>query len=104
METKFRVGVAREIITPPLGTVLYGYPDQRRATSIHDDLKLTAFAFESDNERLIMITADICAHGTDEVASLKKKISAKMITHKKLIPNVCDFVPEFLQVDADSTG
>ena len=76
METKFRVGVAREIITPPLGTVLYGYPDQRRATSIHDDLKLTVFAFESDNERLIMITADICAHGTDEVASLKKKINA----------------------------
>ena len=71
----FKAGVAREKITPPLGTVLYGYPDMRRAERVHDELYLTAYAFEGDVGRVIMISADICAHGEDEIIPLRKRIS-----------------------------
>ena len=40
MYKKFVVGRAKRIITPPIGTPLYGYPnyEKRKATSVHDDL------------------------------------------------------------------
>ena len=40
----FKVGAAKAFITPKLGTRLYGYPSDRFATSIHDDLTTTAIA------------------------------------------------------------
>ena len=50
MNAMFKVGIAREKITPPLVTVLYGYPNMRRAESVHDDLYLTAYAFSSGED------------------------------------------------------
>jgi hypothetical protein len=49
----------------------------RRAESVHDDLYLTAYAFSSGEDPAIMISADICAHGEDEVTPLKRRISEK---------------------------
>lgn len=75
MERSFKVGVGREIITPPLGTALYGYPKVRYAEGVHDDLHVTAFAFASATEQMIMISADICAHGFEEALALRKLVS-----------------------------
>ena len=75
MKSSFKVGVGREVITPPLGTALYGYPNVRYATSVHDDLNVTAFAFSSGDECAIMITADICTFGREEAVALKGLVS-----------------------------
>lgn len=75
MNTSFKVGVGREIITPPLGTLLYGYPTERPAESVHDDLNVTAFAFESHNERVIIITADLCELGVDVADRIRNLVS-----------------------------
>ena len=75
MKNKFRVGIAREVITPPLGTLLYGYPMIRVAESLHDNLYLTAFAFEENGVQAIMISADICAYGEEEIFPLRERIS-----------------------------
>ncbi len=40
----FLCGAAREIITPPLGTLLYGYAPDVVSKSVHDDLTATAIA------------------------------------------------------------
>ena len=72
---KFFVGVARECITPPLGTLLYGYPSKRPADEVHDDLNVTAFAFKNGDEKLIMLTADICALADDECSVIAREIS-----------------------------
>ena len=77
MNASFKVGIAREKITPPLGTVLYGYPNMRRAESTHDDLNLTAYAFSSGERSVLMISADICVLGEDEATPLRKMISAE---------------------------
>ncbi len=74
-ERFFKAGVGREIITPPLGTLLYGYANKRLSTAVHDDLKLTAFAFESEKYRAIMITADICTLENDEVSVIQEMIA-----------------------------
>lgn len=41
----FLAGSAKEIITPPLGTLLYGYPSKRPAKSVNDELTAAAIVF-----------------------------------------------------------
>ena len=41
-ETRFMAGAAREDITPPVGTLLYGYTPDTVSTSVHDPLQTTA--------------------------------------------------------------
>ena len=37
MNNEFKIGCNYQIITPPLGTLLYGYVAKRPASSVHDD-------------------------------------------------------------------
>jgi len=55
-----QAGVAREIITPPVGTLLMGYTPLRPALSIHDDLHVCCFALQSGDTLAMLIAADIC--------------------------------------------
>ena len=75
MKGIFKVGVGREVVTPPLGTLLFGYPNVRAAEGVHDDLNVTAFAFEEGETKAIMITADICSHGEEETDRIRRLIS-----------------------------
>ena len=54
------VGVGQEIITPPLGTMMMGYSPMRPALSVHDDLHVTAFAFQSGDTQVLLLSADLC--------------------------------------------
>ena len=42
---QLQLGVAKRCISPALGTILFGYPRQRPALSIGDDLHVIAAAF-----------------------------------------------------------
>lgn len=75
MSNHFLAGVSREIITPPLNTLLYGYPRIRHAESVHDDLCVTAFSFKSDSTEAIMLSVDLCALEHSEVNVIRKNIS-----------------------------
>ena len=59
-----KVGVGREIITPPLGTALYGYSPVRYAKAVNDDLTVTAIAFEHENTKALLVSATICTINT----------------------------------------
>ena len=61
MKNQFKIGVGREIISPPLGTLLYGYPRKRPASRVHDDLCVSAIACEQGDLRGVIISADICS-------------------------------------------
>lgn len=74
MITKMKVGVGREIISPPVGTILLGYAPGRPAESIHDDLRVTCMALEHGSTRAMLISADICMFSTETVAFLRKRI------------------------------
>ena len=55
MKNQFKIGVGREIISPPLGTLLYGYPRKRPASRVHDDLCVSAIACEQGDLRGVKV-------------------------------------------------
>ena len=56
-----RAGVACLDITPPLGTNLRGYFEERTATAVHDPLHVRAFALEQGGEGIAVAICDIIA-------------------------------------------
>lgn len=59
MDKQFKIGVSRAVITPPLGTLLYGYVCKRPAAVVNDDLCINAISVEQCNVKGIMISADL---------------------------------------------
>lgn len=86
MSTTFKIGVAREIVSPPLGTPLYGYAFQRTAKSVNDDLNVSAIAINQGNITAMMLSADIVSIGKElgdrirMLISEETKIPTKNIT------------------------
>ncbi len=72
---KFKIGVDSQIITPPLGTLLFGYVAKRPATSVHDDLRVSAIAIEQGERRAILISADICNLNKKIVDKIRQPVS-----------------------------
>ncbi|MBR4186286.1 MAG: neutral/alkaline non-lysosomal ceramidase N-terminal domain-containing protein, partial [Clostridia bacterium] len=58
--TKFFCGAARADITPPVGTLLFGYNPHQVSTSVHDNLAVTAAAFSDGETTAVLVTADVC--------------------------------------------
>ena len=74
MKKILRLGVAEEIITPPLGGYLYGYPRPSRSTEVHDDLTVTALYLEEGETRALLLSFTICSLA----ASLCERLAAAM--------------------------
>lgn len=55
----FKAGAAKEITTPPVGTLLYGYTPDTVSTSVHDDLSVTCLALSQHGETALLMTAEI---------------------------------------------
>ncbi len=55
----FLCGAAREKITPPVGTLLYGYQPDLASESIHDDLTATAIAFSSGTDTALLVSVTV---------------------------------------------
>ncbi len=71
----FYVGISKKIITPKLGTLLQGYPKERPATSVHDDLYVGATAIKQNNETLLLFSADLSVIYFDLFEKLKTLIN-----------------------------
>ena len=56
----FQAGAGKAIISPKLGTRLHGYPSDRFATYIHDDLTATASALSDGNETAVLVSVTVC--------------------------------------------
>ena len=74
MASVLQVGVGRTVITPPIGTILYGYAPGRPAESVGDDLTATAIALASGDTRVILISATICAINTGLCDRIRKSV------------------------------
>lgn len=61
VSSKLFAGAGRAIITPPIGTILYGYAPGRPAESVADDLDVTAVAVESGGQAAILLSATLCS-------------------------------------------
>lgn len=70
-------GIARAVITPPVGISLVGFAGRGPAEGVHDDLLATTLALESGGERAILITADLIGFGESFVADVRAEIARR---------------------------
>lgn len=70
----FEVGFDRRQITPPVGTRLYGYPNNRKSESMHDDLHVNAIAFRSGEMTAMLINLEICSLPSHLSDDIRKKV------------------------------
>jgi len=70
-------GVAREKITPKVGGFLFGYNDQTKSDSIHDDLMATALALKSGDTSTIILSIDVCLIHNTICEEIRSKIAAE---------------------------
>ncbi len=71
---EFLVGMAKGDITPPLGTLLFGYPSKRAAQRVLDNLNLSVIAMKQNDETVLLISFDITVAETNVCASIKESI------------------------------
>ena len=67
---QFVAGTAYDIITPPLGTLLYGYPKERPADRVLDDLRVNVAVFGYEKPSACLINLDLCSINTAQVEYL----------------------------------
>ena len=73
----FRAGFARVDITPPLGTPIVGYFEERRAKGVLDGLEANAVAISDGGNAAVLVAADLLGiEGVAFGASLRKRIAA----------------------------
>ena len=75
MPVKLNVGAGCAIITPPLGTILFGYAPGRPAEAVGDDLSVTAIAIRSDNITILMLVADLCVIAPEIFEDIRARLS-----------------------------
>ena len=72
-----KAGFARVDITPPFGTPLAGYYEMRYADGILDPIYLNAVALGNEEERILLITADVLMIRLDVANELREQISQR---------------------------
>lgn len=71
MSHNLHCGAGKAIITPPIGTILYGYAPGRPARSVGDDLEAIAILLKSDEGSALLITCTICSLTPEFSAELR---------------------------------
>lgn len=74
---RLNLGVARGVITPEVGGMLFGYSSQPHSTGVHDDLTLTVYAFSYGEKKLLYMNATLCEFRSDIADELRKAVSEK---------------------------
>lgn len=74
---KLHLGVAREVITPPVGGPLYGYQPDWLSEALEDDLTVTAFCFRQGSCGAMMLSATVCLIRTELANQILDGVSEK---------------------------
>ncbi|MFH2069172.1 MAG: neutral/alkaline non-lysosomal ceramidase N-terminal domain-containing protein [Candidatus Omnitrophota bacterium] len=70
-----KIGLAEVDITPPVGSSLVGYFEDRKSTGVHDNLFAQTFIFQSGETQIVLITCDLIVLLPDTVNEVKELIS-----------------------------
>lgn len=82
---EFKAGVGISDITPPVGTLLYGYPRDRVSTRVLDNLYAKAVALSNGDDTVIMLSLDVCQIKIAEFEIIKEKIAKECNIKKENI-------------------
>ena len=75
--SKLYLGVAREIITPEMGALLFGYPSKPIADTVDDDLTCTSYYFEQNGTKMLLNVSTLCCSSTDISDEIRFDLSKK---------------------------
>ena len=97
-DQRFMAAAAREDITPPVGTLLYGYTPDTVSTSVHDPLSVTAAAFRQGADTAVLLSVTVGDFGTALCDEIRAEIGRELgipasrivaaATHTHSAPNV----------------
>src|SRR5262245_22063999 len=76
-EEALRVGVAEVDITPPMGFLVSGYYEERRATATHDPLKAKAVVFRGPRDQAALVVCDLTGIAVDLTSEVRRRAAAK---------------------------
>ncbi len=93
MNKTISVGFARKCITPPLGTAISGYFEPRHAKGVHDELYVSATAFDDGEKRAVLLACDLCG----------MKNQYLLDGYKKMISEFCNIPAEAVIVTCSHT-
>ena len=82
---KLYLGVSREIITPPVGSHLYGYSPDIISESVNDDLELVSFFFDDGQTNALLCSITVCEMNTEFCDSLRRMLSKELCIPKENI-------------------
>ena len=72
-------GVAKHVITPPLGRRLAGYPQRQNvSTHVHDELFVRAVVLAQDGDRHVVVSADVMAVESSWVDRVRGSVEASL--------------------------
>lgn len=75
MSTKqFYAGAGREIITPPVGTLLFGYRPDVVSESVNDDLTTTAVMISDGENKAVLISMTVCEIDIGISNTIRRKV------------------------------
>lgn len=75
MKDKLLLGVSVADITPPVGSLLFGYRPDLKSESVNDNLTATAFAFTQGEKKYLLVTVCVCLLDTTVTDDLRQTIS-----------------------------
>lgn len=87
MNHHLQCGAGKADITPPIGTILFGYAPGRPAESVGDGLEAVAILLKSDEGCALLVTCTI--------AILTRQLSAEL---RKIAGEACGIAPEHVTV------
>ena len=73
-----KAGFSRIDVTPPLGTFLSGYFEERYADGILDPIELNAIAIGNETEKVVIITADLLGIREKYATEIRELIAKRM--------------------------
>ncbi len=71
-----RAGFARVDVTPPLGTLVCGYYEERVSNGVLDPIELNAIAFGNEKDAAVLITADFTGMTMARITPVRARIAA----------------------------
>lgn len=72
---KLLAGISRKDITPEIGTVLFGYPNRRKAQEVNDRLTVTTLFLSCNDTKFILVSTAILFFRTEQADEIREKIS-----------------------------
>lgn len=75
--SKLYLGASREVITPEMGALLYGYPSKPIADAVDDDLTCTSYYFEQNGTKMLLNVSTLCCYSTNISDEIRETISKK---------------------------